>query len=316
MNDLTKMISSYKGNSKSMTERQKAELESQLWASYTASSGKSSNGSSREWLVTVLGGKSRDYELRFTLWNAGEWVQPLWDLLENGMPRTTAVRLMREARSNASLNRVSLAVSLQAVLAAYNESGYEARTPEGKTYRRTSPGQKSQQETESESNPIFDSDQFQITRSKKFRDKLVALTSEYVRTSLTDYPNIDVIEARRAVDDFTSFVREACEDLRRKISVMRSEGRKDSKRQKVTRDQLRHACEVLGISVIYGHVPDLRVAKRAMLKRARELHPDRHGGSEKTRAEYQAVIESYGVIETYEKGLTVHANGDRSNEVR
>ncbi|MGH9919815.1 MAG: hypothetical protein ACRD6W_13245, partial [Nitrososphaerales archaeon] len=84
---------------------------------------------------------------------------------------------------------------------------------------------------------------------------------------------------------------------------------------RVSRDNLREAAEVLGVSVVWGRDVDLKKAKKIMLTRAAQLHPDQKGPqTDQQKAEYRAVIEAYKTIERYMEGRKSHEDGERSHE--
>lgn len=307
MSDLSKLISQYKNNISSMSGKQTAEAEKHLVDAWMNVNLQNPSADARnEWIRNTLGVKTQDYEMRSMLLRAGQWVDHLWKMHDHGTPIRTIVRLFREARDEASTKQVSHHQALEKVINQYENTGFLAHTKDGKIYRRPGPSMKTEIGT-----PFSQSDN-QKTRSSNFISQVSTLATEYVRTSILP-SGLDEVEIQKPIDEFVSFVNEACEDLRKRVTSIRSHGLKDAKKQKISRDGLRRACEVLGISAVYGRPVNLRSAKKIMFKRAAELHPDKCASTTSTR-EYQAVIEAYHDLETYMEGLKTNEHGNHDHE--
>jgi len=325
MNELDKLVAAYKSECGAMSEKQKAESERRIWAVRYSSLGPDvPKGDRREWLASALGGTSAEYEHRSNLIGAGAWADPFWGMADSGASLYTVIRLFRDARKIVTSGQATHEDAVRSVIDGYNSLGYMARSPEGKVFRKSGPGGRTPRPSDPPSVPgpsdrpkdyNFDGSSSQNSRSKKFLSELMSLADSYVLSSLADPDADEALNLRIAKDDFLSYVREAAEDLRRRVTASRSVARKDVRRQRVTREHFRHACEVLNLPYVYGHAVDLRFCKRTMLKRAGPLHPDRNNGSHSAQSEYQAVIESYAVLEKYTEGLK-NENGDRNHEGR
>jgi uncharacterized protein (DUF849 family) len=111
------------------------------------------------------------------------------------------------------------------------------------------------------------------------------------------------------MEDFIVIVQEAGEDLRRHVYDVKSQSKQASKPRKIGMERVRQACEVLGLSMTPGQSIDLKVAKKAMLRRASQLHPDRNNNSKQTQLEYQAVVEAYKTLELFMEGMKPNENG-------
>ena len=197
----------------------------------------------------------------------------------------------------------------------YNDVGYIARTAGGRVYRRRTPEERFRSSQPSSIEIDMDMDGTQNTRSKQFMTRVMSLSDEFLRTSVPDLSEIDSMTMKLAKDDFVSFVRESVEDLRRKILTMRQQSKKDRGRaSRVSRDGLREASEVLGISVVYGVDVDLHRAKKIMIRRCAQLHPDKNGPvTEQQKNEYTAVVNAFKTLETYMEGRKLNENGERSH---
>jgi hypothetical protein len=312
--ELQQLIAEYKKAFGSLSEKQRAEEERDLYE-LACPDGK---GAKREWMVANLGGQAQHYEHRAMLIMAGPWVDPLWKMFDEGVSRQTIVNLFRQARNLIARKHLAGEVALQQVIEEYNKTGHEARTPDGKIYRRRTPMEKQRSQPPPSMSQIpveMDMDATQNRRSKQFFSRLIALTDEYVRTSLVGLNHIDELEIKIAKDEFSSYIREACEDFRRRVYVMRSSSKKDrERRSRITREQLRQAAEVLGIPFVWDRDVDLKKAKKIMLRRLAQLHPDKGATTEAQKAEYTAVREAYDTLERYMEGRQSHAVGERSHE--
>ena len=308
------MIARYKASFDSWTEKQKAEAERDLWNTFK-SENPSYLGGKREWLKSTLGGPSLNYEQRSQLIMAGPWVGQLWAMIDSGTTQNSVIKLFRQARDRVAKTQIPGEEAVRQVIEEYNSRGHEAKTPSGKVYRRVTPLERQRTNPPSDIPIEMDMDASQNRRSKQFMSRLIALADEYIRTSLTNTSHIDEMMLKIAKDEFASFVREACDDLRRRVYVLRSSSKKDLQRlTRTTREQLREASEVLGISVVWGGEIDLRKAKKIMLRRCAQLHPDKTGSmTDEQRAEYTAVINAYKTIERYMEGRKSNAVGDRSH---
>lgn len=319
MSDVSKLIAQYREQRGSMGEKQKAEAERRLWEAHCVSSGAGNHGYRRDWFAKVLDGSAGAYEHRQMMLNAGPWVDPLWDMLDKGAAHYVVVRLFRQAREVAAKEQIAHERAVRRVIDEYNAAGVVAHSQDGKVFRRMTPTEKARSippPSDHEPDSDFGSLGTQNARSKKFLIQLSVLTDSYLKSCVEGPDDDTQLALRMASEEFVSFVREAAEDFKRRVNAVRSMVRKESRRQKVSREQFRQACEVLNLPYAYGQKIDLRFCKKTMLKRAAPLHPDRNNGSHSARAEYQAVVESYQVLEQYAEGMKLNEDGERSHENR
>jgi hypothetical protein len=314
---LKSLISQYKETESSMSEKQKAELEQQLWNIIQGlPEERAGFRSKRDWAAAKLGGSSRDYEQRSALIMAGPWVNPLWEMLENKVARHAVQLIFREAKARVARasNRLSQDEALRQVIDEYNARENTATTKDGRTFRRQAPTRPPPPPVDSVMTEM-DMDSPQGQRSKVFLGKMTALTDEFIRTSLLELSHVEEMTVKLAKDELVSFIREACDDFRRRVYSLRSASKKERERlSRITRDELRGAAEVLGIPVVWDKDVDLRLAKKIMLRRCAQLHPDKVGPmSDNQKAEYNAVIESYKTLERYMESRKPNAVGERSS---
>ncbi len=303
MSEIDDLVAVYKASLDSLSEQKKAELEKELWDVYKSSipAGQAA-GHRRAWFKSVFDDSPTRYEHRQHMLSSGSWVQPFWDLYESGVPHWTIFRLYQTARTLAVEKSVIPAVAAKRVLEAHFSGKVVDLPPDSR------PEESAPEELVPLADPFVQDSQ--ISRTKAFIARLASMTDEYVKASLVGL-SADQASVRKAVSDFSSYVSEASEDFRRKLSSLRSSATRDAQ-PRVSRSQFRSACEVLGVSFQFGGPVDLKACKRMMLNRARDLHPDKNGGSHSARAEYQAVIESYGLLESYAEGMK-NENGEFAN---
>jgi hypothetical protein len=314
--DIKKLVAQYKESFSSMTEKKRAEEERDLYL-LANPNGRDGKGGKREWLAAYVGGATQHFEQRAMLLTAGPWVNPLWEMFDKDTSRSTIIQLFRNARNTMVRKQIPGEEALKITLDEYNNRGHEARTSSGKTYRRMSPLEKQRSSPPSPMKDMsieMDMDASQNRRSKQFFSQMTALSDEFVRTSLVRVSGIDELTIKIAKDEFTSFIQEACNDFRRRVYVMRSASKKDHVRAaRITREKLREAAEVLGISIVWDQDIDLRKAKKIMFRRCAQLHPDHSNTSDEQKAEYRAVVEAYNIIERYMEGRKTNEVGERSH---
>jgi hypothetical protein len=317
--DLRLLLVDYKEKLATMSEKQKAESEQCIWMAWEETPNMPKFESRRDWAVATFGGSAAEYETRSMMLLAGPWTEPLWRMVDEGVSRGSVRNLFRQARKMVADEQVPHETALQRVIEAYNKMGYVAKTADGKVYRRMSPTEKqrSRPPPAMEDVPIeMDMDSTQNRRSKLFLSRLTSLTDEFLRKSVPGLNGIDELQTKIYRDEFVSYMREAVDDLRRRVYALRSSAKKERTRlSRVSRDSLRLASEVLGISVVWSQDVDLKKAKKIMLTRAAQLHPDQKGPqTEQQKAEYRAVIEAYKTLERYMEGRKSHEDGERSHE--
>ncbi len=315
MNALPQMINEYKEKKDSLSDKEKAEFEERLWNAYLRSDMCERGAEKRKWLKDILNGHQADYEMRSSLWRAGEWVDPFWNLLQNGESMWTVTRLFRETKKLVFEGNMPREPAIKYVINSYESTGYQVES-HGKKYRRRTSAERVKLNPELAPNSIpFRGLSNQNTKSKQFTLRLIALAKEYVSSSIEGVLPIDDPEALKVTEDFIAIVQEAGEDLRRRVYDVKSQSKQSSKPRKIGREQVRQACEVLGLSMTSGQNINLKAAKKAMLRRASQLHPDRNNNSNQTQLEYQAVVEAYKTLELFMEGMKSNESG-ASHEVR
>lgn len=318
MSKFEELLAKYKESRHSMTAKQLTEAERELWKAYCFELPGAKTGNRRDFFRKYFEDHYYSYENRQVLLEAGSAIDKLWDLFDQKMTHFTVIRLYRHAKKLSLSNGIPLNEAVASVLEKFS-NGMLLPSPDGKLYRRGNPTKKTisnDQPRPSLVNSEVDSGSAQNTRSKKFLLELTVLTDEYLKSSFGDLGIDETAAVSISRNEFVSFIREAVEDLKRRVSAIRVTVRKESRKQKISREQFRMSCEVLNLPYSYGQKIDLRFCKKLMLKRASPLHPDRNNGSHAAQSEYQAVIEAYTTLEKYAEGLNVNETGERNHEGR
>lgn len=277
---LARLTEEYKDKRSGLTDREKAQLESDIWYVHSEIHGKgvSKIMERRDWFPHQFGGKPSEYADRSNLLGGGLAVDVLWSKLQNGMSIRTALYIFRRARNRRRMGEGDLDVLITEELGRHEDKkGAKPLAPFVRKAKAATPLVNAQ-------------DYFQRVRvlSEEFADmKLVA---------------IDPYLAEQAKQEFLDWMKEGYESLLTKAIKLRREG-KNERLSKIGQTRFVQACEVLGVTAKFGQPIDIQRAKKNKFKRARELHPDSNSGSHASQEEYQAVIEAYEVLEDYTRQL-------------
>lgn len=315
---LEELIELYRVNLETMTEWDKAVLESQIWDLRATKEGPgvSRLGERREWFQNKFGGTYAQYERRAALYHARDWTQPLWEKIKGGSSLNDVYNYYKRAKELGKLNGKpgpsAFRASLELVLVDKN-AGLPPPVVVVKPVpeQRAVPSPKEKEEEPAPEpkeaahrRPVDYQDVTglpQISNSKEYLRRMKELTDDFVRSSLGD---IDPYQADILTAEFMGWIREAYDDLRRKVSKYRQEANSESTKKRVSKEAFKRACEVLSFRGTFGKPIDLRAAKKRMFVRARDLHPDSNEGSTEKVAEYDAVQKAYRVLEQYTEEVT------------
>lgn len=229
-----------------------------------------------KWQQTVFGkisaatGCSADtLRKRRDLFLAGWAADPLWDQLQTGMPLGTAAAIFRAARQRVKKNnptglRREIVTTLRAM------------------------GVKVEEETEEV--PEIP------TETHDFWSRLRGALVDYAKSRLADVPEE---ERGLLVAKFATDLRIMMDAHQQTWYAAAHDGRNI---KKVLRQKFLDALRVLHLDPPKRLEPLKDVLERAKKQQrtlARQYHPDRHGGSEHTRSQYEAVILAYTIIQKY-----------------
>jgi hypothetical protein len=289
---MDQLMQQYSQTKLTLSEKQKAELEREIWFQYSTAKGRgfSKETPRRSWFQSHFGGTKKEYQDRSVLMNAGPWVEPIWQRIESGLPVSTALNLIKISKNKAASSGSSNEDALKKALEEYDSIKYTCRNAAGKEFKRNAP----YKENCDKPGSIGDSSEF-------FR-QIRTLTEEFLNVRLV---GIDPYLAEQAKTEFVEWIKQGYEDLRKRI--MRH--RRDAKQEvmaKIGRTRFVQSCEVLGIRATFGKPIDLNKAKKAKFNRVKNLHPDKNDGSHALQEEYQAVIKAYNLLEDYARqtGMT------------
>ena len=281
--------------------RRKAELEEQMWACLSIRERAPFHGRAK-YFAHTLGGSQRQYGERMYLLNAKE-NEELWRRVEfEAMGLTTATRLHREARANAERHKIPLKDALFLVLKEYDRLPQQ-KTPSGHVVHKRTPTSLSrtkQKQIKKERRKAG-----QIRRNgDAFWMELRDTIREYVVAHLPDGETVEVEPVWRALE---TDLRVVIDDFQARLSRLRKEQREAL--APIKRARLRNACQTLHLDPPTKNSP-LNMAKVRKQKRvlARAYHPDAHGGDESMRAQYDAVLEAYRIIEQWQNEQEKEAN--------
>lgn len=282
-----------------MTEHERAKLEAQIWGLVPAS--ERSKGGIGGYFRKKFSIPGYAITNRHQLHLEGDNAIPLWDRIHRGMPIHTAMLILREARRSSQLTGISLVDEIKRHIDKHDNLGVAVQTSTGKVFRRN-PAAKVQTEAAPSELPRAEQE---IADTKNLWTTMRTMVSEYLDVRLEGCDSSDVDDVKRRVSaDLNAVISDMQATVRR---VLR--GRVDV--ESVTRSQVIDACRALGMDPPPPGKPvDEKKAKHQRKVYSRQYHPDVHGGSEETRHLFQAVNDSYKILERYNEQFQLSNNGD------
>lgn len=273
--------------------RQRAALEAKFW---NHASGLGLGFSHRDLMSMILDCTHQQVEIYHMLHNAPLAAAPLWDRMEGEerMSHHTAGKLLRAARKEAAASggQISLEVAVIDVLREYDKNP-GSKTPGGHIVRR-------KQITRL---PKIDDLHVKPKKAKKYdpdsdghRIFYANLREDIASFVAPRLGGTDPIIAEQIWKDFELGLKVLLDDFGIKVSRARS----NNADADVNRKQIVEACRHLHMDPPKPGLPiDLASARAQKKKMAKLYHPDKVGGSEATRPQYEAVIEAFLVAEKY-----------------
>lgn len=305
MNDtIQALIDTYRREREGLSERQKAELESQMWAlapsevRRAATAGGTKRGKAG-WLADLFGSDGAAYDHRYLLLHAGDIAEPLWHRLEHeNLSRYTAVFLLREAREKAALEKRDPQDALTEVLAEYDRLPV-AISPSGKTVRRR-PGSK-----------LPDPKKVMQKRHRKgvkasaskedepsFWNKIRADMAAHVAERLQGAEPAFIDEVWRGFErDLNMLI----ETIGHRLSRLAAEVRKGQQRD-IGRAQVIAACRELGMDPPPPGKPvNMKLARLQRGRQGAKYHPDAENpaGAEASRLKFDLIMNAYITLDKY-----------------
>ncbi len=224
------------------------------------------------------------------LHSAGPAADPLWERIEQDMTLHSALQIMQGARERAEGGE-ELAFAVRTGISDYDNFGYASRSPNGKIVRRRLPGSTAPPPSASDPTPA----------GRAFWSFLRSHVMEYIKTRL---PDADQHTRDGVIRRFEVDLNVLLADLQKEISKAPKQGLKAV--LAVSRKSVTQACQVLNMRPPkVGQPVDMETARLQRKRHARAYHPDSHGGSEATRDQYQAVMEAFKLLETYNESLGI-----------
>ena len=284
MTSMEELIELYKLD---MTEKERAELEAQIWNLVPRDE---RIGGIDDHLSSKLGVTGYAMRERHFLFRASKTAEALWKRIDGGMTLHAAVTVMRKSRRAAQSEGISVVEALEKELEKYDTTGYEIKSPDGKVIRKTKPSR------------LPDPDETStIPNTKEGRDfwnSIRRMFADYLNGRLAECDPMEADNIRRTVESDLNTV---LIDMQKMISKA---SRQAMPIRSVSRQSIVQACHTLGMNPpAPGKMVDIGVAKRQRKLYARQYHPDVHGGSEVTRPLFEATITAYKVIEQYNENL-------------
>lgn len=282
-----------------MSELERARLEARIWGLVpTGSRTKGGIGGYFRWKFGIPGyATTNRHQLHLT----GEDAAPLWERIDQGMPLHTAMVILRDAKRSAQVTKISLVDEIKRHIDKHDNLGVAVQTAGGKVFRRN-PAGKTQVENVPSELPRATKE---VSEAKNLWVAMRTMVSDYLDSRLEGCDPADVDSARRRVEaDLNTVISDMQAVIRRVVN-----GRIDT--GSVTRSQVIDACRALGMDPPSpGKAVDEKKAKLQRKLYSRQYHPDVHGGSEETRHLFQATIEAYKLLESYNEQLQSSRNGD------
>lgn len=264
----------------------RARFEHTLWRAVPQDVRRVHNYRIESWFMTRFGVSPTYVRERSDLHNADPLSAALWPLIDkNELIPATAVRLIQEGRRIAAAQAVPPAEGVRQALAAY-QALPATRYVKGRLVRQRNPRILPQQGATGRKS--------QLTKGALW-DTLRKSFAAFMRPRMA---GIDPIVAERLWTDLEVELNLLIDTFSSKISrTVRGAAPKDDL---LARRKLNSALKTLhmGPSSV-GKPIDMKKAREQKRVLARAYHPDRHGGDETTRPQYQAVIDAYNLIEEY-----------------
>ena len=293
------------------TERERAEIEGELWNVAPRDERKAFKGATR-WLNALLGASQRSFEARLALRLAQPDSEPIWARIDGDekMLLETASQILSRARIRTIADNILRPEAIQRELAEY-DSWPLVRAPDGKTFRKRPARVRRGMGNGQGHRTTSSKDHWPGVRAAIWRlvDHELAGVPEHERTQLRNQVEVEV---RTMMDLIGNRIRQAKKNVTLNgtpVPIAHDD----------SRAKLREACELLSVdppkrSKPIDHVTYMK-AKGNFRKLVREYHPT-NSGTDSTRDRYQAVVEAMGLIQTnYEQSnTTAHEAGDRHHD--
>jgi hypothetical protein len=268
-----------------LTNRERATIEYEIWERWTERTDQR-----RVILRDLLGVNTSDSESRSSLKSCGSAANPLWDRVESKqMPLSTAADIVKAARAEARRSPLTVGEIIEQKAREYDARPFTKKSRSGQVFRWGPPQKPGFKST---SKPLTEDDR---AFWKWIRENI----GNYAKAKLQ---NVDPIVAEEAIKRFEVEMRAMIDDLQGRVSRASHEGSKRTQQGSflIARESLSEACFTLSIDPPrWGAHVDIEKAQRQKKKLVQLYHPDKHGGDESLRPQYDKVLEAFQVIEDY-----------------
>jgi hypothetical protein len=306
------LVKQYKTSASSMTEKEKAALENQIWELVPSPRALYR----RDYLKQTLNIPPNESEARSKLYHGGAEAERLWELIHSRkMALRTAADLFSKARQRSLSENLKLDDALDEAIEEYNSRPYGGTTQAGIPYRFGEPKKRKQRVVTTK--PLASSDD-------SFWGTLQASLQEFVEKSV---PNLDPGSAAILLKEFRTELKVLADQFQMKLrrEAERTAFSLPTRSGSVTFKEVVRACELLHMDppIKSGEAVDLSKAARQKRVLARNYHPDAAGDSPVLAEKYLIVMEAYETLEAYSKqpravssNLTGEADAINSSEAQ
>ncbi len=293
-------IEDYRQRSGSLSHRELAILERDIWHIRLSIVGGTRPNNIRDYFHEMFGDGTGNYESRSIIINAGPLADPVWDAIAVGrISIYTASKLVMRARQLGETQEQRESAVLELLKTAPQKSKYprtrhQAPEPPTKANKIAPAATKSKPRTKRQE-PAAPPPSDRVKQAiAEYTKRVETLTMELLfRLGST----LDAHESADIYQDFIETLKLQLTELQQ--SIRRGTRRTMASTDRVGRVRFMQACEVLGIMGLWGKPIDLNAAKSRKWERARALHPDHNNSSRQHEAELQAVMDAYDILEQY-----------------
>jgi hypothetical protein len=277
--------------------RELAEMEDEIWELRKRIEGsgttKTAAGERRDWFSTQFGGSAVPYEKRGTILRAGKWAWICFERIDSGVYNySSATYLIRHVKNIFRRTAINPQIVMDKAVEMFDGTNKSIANLENVVRpKRTTPSPKVNESAAYSSSAN--------ASSKEFRARMNHVVASYLEHIFQQNPVHDFYRGQLE-DDFMASIDVLIDELRKKIQSSKRFARNEIVTT-VSQSDFELACEVLGLSLVYGDSIDdktERLITRRYQRRAGELHPDKNPGSA-ARDEYQNVNEAYETMKSY-----------------
>jgi hypothetical protein len=279
--------------SQEMTEKERSELEVQIWALVPFSErellkSKGLKPSLVSYIYYRFNSGRRSIRVRQYLNRTGSAADPVWERVQKDMTLNSALEVIHKARTISSNDSIEMKDAVIRCLSEYDSSGdYKVVLANGKVTQRKRP---SSFRNKSSASP-----------GKTFWNSLREQIGNYVESRLKDS---DHVVRDQLIRRFEADLHLLIEDFQWALNKAPKTGL-ESIVVTISRKSIISACNTLGMDPPRPGKPvDMKLAVLQKRRHARMYHPDVHGGSHDTANQFKASMEAFKILEKYNENFT------------